>query len=344
MMRYGDHLNPPPRLPGETFEDWLSACQTAIVFLPERTSLEPRSETVHEPAVRPARVCALPGCGIVFNPRAAHQRCCSAPHREALSRAEGRRRQRAPVVREPSQLVPSICTVHKQEMRHGRPAAQHCYSCRKQAKRRAAGIQPYETRRVATIPCPICGTPFAPVAIGKGQRRKTCSTACGRALFVRTDQERRATVTPAPRRRQLADRRCEPCGKDFHPRRSTTRYCSATCRIAATRSTPDLARVAMLAATEARRLEKIPCPICGTLFAPVRAGKNGRVRVTCSVGCGQISRERKLRRAPRAPCPVCGTEVRRLVTRRPSQSPRERTFCSQACFHVALRQRQERAS
>jgi hypothetical protein len=281
MMRYGDHLNPPPRLPGESFEDWLEAARTAIVLLPERTSVDPRGETVKEPAVRPGRVCALDGCGIVFNPRAAHQRCCSAPHREALSRAEGRKSQRQPAEQNraarqftaQAASVPKLATAHKPQ------------------------------RTTIT-------RPSSPRAIAEGQRQR------------------------------LADMRCEPCGAMFHPRRATTRYCSVACRIAATRSTPELMRAAMDAATEARRLPLVPCPVCATPFAPVRAGKHGRVRVTCSVACGQVSRERKLRRVSRAACPVCGAEVRRYVTRRPNQTPRMRTYCSWACFQTALAPRQ----
>jgi hypothetical protein len=96
MMRYGTHLEPPARMPGESYESWLEAARTAIVLLPERTSVDPRGETVKEPVVRPGRVCALDGCGIVFNPRAATQQCCSRPHREALARAEGRKSQQQP--------------------------------------------------------------------------------------------------------------------------------------------------------------------------------------------------------------------------------------------------------
>lgn len=191
-LRMGSHSEPPPREPGESYESWLSACQTAIVRLPERTAVDPRADTVTEPAVRPARVCALPGCGIVFNPRDAHQRCCSAPHREALSRAEGRRRQRTPVVREPSQIVPSICAVHKQGMRNGRPETRHCGACRKRAKLRAGGMPSRESLMLPLLPCPICGTPFKPESQGVGlPRRKTCSPECAAESRRRSWQARR---------------------------------------------------------------------------------------------------------------------------------------------------------
>jgi uncharacterized OB-fold protein len=280
-LRAGTHSEPPPRLPGESFEDWLSACQTAIVLLPERTSVDPRAETVKEPAVRPGRVCALDGCGIVFTPRAATQQCCSRPHREALARAEGRKSQRQPTEQN--------------------RAAQRFMG-------QAASVPKLTTTRKpqrTTIT-----RPSSPRARAEGQRQR------------------------------LADMRCEPCGTVFHPRRATTRFCSVACRIAATRSTPELMRAAMDAATEARRLPLVPCPVCGTPFAPVRAGKHGRVRVTCSVACGQVSRERKLRRVPRAACPICEREVARYVTRRPNQTPRTRTYCSWACFQTALAPRQ----
>jgi hypothetical protein len=281
MMRYGSHSQPPPREPGESYESWLEAARTATVLLPERTSVDPRAETVKEPAVRPGRVCALDGCGIVFNPRAASQRSCCRAHRDALVRAEGRKSQRQPAEQNRAARqftagaagVPKLATTHKPQ------------------------------RTTST-------RPSSPRARAEGQRQR------------------------------LADMRCEPCGTVFHPRRATTRFCSVACRIAATRSTPELARAAMLAATEARRLPFVPCPVCGAPFAPVRAGKHGRVRVTCSVACGQVSRERKLRRVPRAACPVCGAEVPRYVTRRPNQTPRMRTYCSWACFQTALAPRQ----
>jgi hypothetical protein len=350
MMRTGSHRDPPPREPGESYESWLEAARTAVVLLPERPSVDPRSETVKEPAVRPARVCALDGCGIVFNPRAATQQCCSRPHREALARAEGRKSQqqpaeqnraawrfmgqaasvpkltttrkprRQPALKEPSQLVPSICLVHKQEMRNGQPIGARCRGCLKLARQRATGVRSRDTLRVTLIPCPICATPFAPVMIGKGQRKKTCSAACGRTSFQRTWQARqaaKASTRAATTPRDPLTRSCAHCQTSFQPPRARQRYCSLMC--------------ANRALTSRLRLPEIPCPICTTPFRPKSHGAQKAPRRTCSVACAAVQRGISRRTAPRIPCPRCGTEFPQIVTR----DGQRRVYCSRACYLAA---------
>lgn len=229
--RYGDHLNPPPRLPGETFEDWLSACQTAIVLLPERTSVDPRAETVKEPAVRPAQVCALDSCGIVFNPRAATQRCCSRPHREALARAEGRRgkkkRPDRPQTAAHKLAPPAMAATTSQPQA---PGDRRCETCgtafhpRRATHRFCSPACQNAWQRRAPVPCPICGTPFRPIRVGKDKLQQTCSHACGQRLRVRQ-------VTRVPRAP------CPICGADvpqYAIRRPDQKirhrtYCSQAC-------------------------------------------------------------------------------------------------------------------
>jgi len=194
----GTHTEPPLRYPDEPFADYLARVQTAPVLLPERTSYDPRAETLHAPAVHPARTCELPGCGVVFEPKAANQRCCCRAHREARAKTGKQNRParqfsglsaavpKLATAHKPTrryEIVPAICPRHKQELRNGRPTRLACQACERLAERRAHGIQ---SVALVPIPCPICTTPFKAEMLSGGERRKTCSQPCATALRRQT--------------------------------------------------------------------------------------------------------------------------------------------------------------
>lgn len=73
---------------------------------------------------------------------------------------------------------------------------------------------------------------------------------------------------------------CKQCKKPFerkiYPSRNNYDFCSPACR------------------NKARILEQVPCPVCGTLFAPQRInGANGKPKQFCSHQCASIAQRGK---------------------------------------------------
>lgn len=137
----------------------------------------------------------------------------------------------------------------------------------------------------------------------------TCTiTNCSRETMARGmcsmhyGQWYRATPPSAKRgrRSRLDDRRCELCNNWFHPRLSTTRFCSRECSSAA------------------RRLPDRACDACGQTFTP-------RLNTTrfCSTKCWGEARKITL---PPIECAECGATV---------EHPRPgRKYCSRECSYL----------
>jgi predicted nucleic acid-binding Zn ribbon protein len=87
----------------------------------------------------------------------------------------------------------------------------------------------------------------------------------------------------------MHERHCDTCGKAFLPRRRTQRFCSRPCQIKASNSRQQVQRAAewrarrqaAVLAAEAGTAGTI-CPVCGTMFAPIRS--TGRY---CSRNCSK---------------------------------------------------------
>jgi len=70
-------------------------------------------------------------------------------------------------------------------------------------------------------PCAACGRPVINDRLSaKICKRVVCGDECRRALYAAQARERR----------KLPTRACSVCGKDFEPKRTDARYCSAACK------------------------------------------------------------------------------------------------------------------
>ena len=96
---------------------------------------------------------------------------------------------------------------------------------------------PFESQRVAfRTTCPKCGHDAANLPRYASPIQQCCR-------HCRLDHER-AMARNAARRRRRANgevttpsvKACEVCGNDFEPKRSTARFCSSKCRVAAHRA------------------------------------------------------------------------------------------------------------
>ena len=107
--------------------------------------------------------------------------------------------------------------------------------------------------------------------------------------------------------------RCETCDKAFWPRQSGGRsqvFCSAPCRLAGVARHRQLRRAterndrraaALLAAQNGTTGTR--CPVCSTMFAPLRS--DGQY---CSRKCRErVYRQRRRANRQQTACPVCGT-------------------------------------
>lgn len=168
-----------------------------------------------------------------------------------------------------------------------------CAISRSTAAGRAHACPPSAAR------CVVCGDPCK---IGN----KSCSRACAVTL-QRQGGERAA----AARKKEIAERPCEACGKMFGPSRPmspsqfTAKFCSMEC-VRAERGT-----------------RSHPCAVCG---CPAKSGNK-----TCSTEC----RHKALATAltvdtPPKDCEVCGQQFHRKIGERPNKWY-ERRYCSIAC-------------
>jgi uncharacterized CHY-type Zn-finger protein len=83
------------------------------------------------------------------------------------------------------------------------------------------------------------------------------------------------------------------------------------------------ARQARNRANDAKRLEKVACPICTTPFSPRSLGLDRR-RKTCSARCGRVLAARTM--TEKIPCPICKTPFNPY-----GSEGRKRETCSVTC-------------
>ena len=113
-------------------------------------------------------------------------------------------------------------------------------------------------RELKKLVCEECGKEF------EYHRFKRCCTDECRDLNLR--------------RRKFGIRQCEQCGKDYMPKRETSRFCKETCTL-------DYSRFVMQGRSP---VEEIACPICGKMFKPYM--DRGKEKKYCSMGCTKLSK------------------------------------------------------
>lgn len=111
-----------------------------------------------------------------------------------------------------------------------------------------------------------------------------CQT-CGNFFFVRdrTDAKKRKYCNNFCQHggeSNKVNKLCQQCGKPFSTTLSKIKngrgkFCSQKCL------------------NRSKELEKVPCPICNTLFTPIKQG-NGKRKQYCSIKCSSIGQKKKL--------------------------------------------------
>lgn len=140
--------------------------------------------------------------------------------------------------------------------------------------------------------CRWCSRTLPPEASTGNRRHIYCSDVCGKAAFEHmVFQDKRTTnrvyvgAFRAARRMGTPPRRCEHCGKAFHPFSDDDgqRFCSRSCAAAFSRTLPEIA-----------------CLTCGK---PTRSDVSYRDRKYCSLACyGARPKEPRFDRT----CLLCG--------------------------------------
>jgi len=146
-----------------------------------------------------------------------------------------------------------------------------------------------------TLKCKECGRSFE-----YPRKKDCCSTKC-RDLNLR--------------RRKFGIRQCEQCGKDYIPKRETSRFCSEVCTL-------DYGRYVLQGREKA---EEIPCPVCGKLFRAIM--DRGKRRQYCSKEC-YVAVQPLVQSFERV-CMTCGTKY---LTAEGYSSE----YCSEGCKKAAF--------
>lgn len=147
----------------------------------------------------------------------------------------------------------------------------------------------------------------------RGPKMRTCALdGCDVEFEVATSQkyccvEHRTKAQAQRSQQRRSDIQCAVCETTFKPPKSTSQYCSPTCRNKAAnarRTNPDLA--------------PRPCEECSTVFKPSYGGQRWCSRTCSGIARHKVSVERRTRQ-----CDACGEEY---------VAPAARSmYCSNAC-------------
>ena len=119
-----------------------------------------------------------------------------------------------------------------------------------------------------------------------------CAT-CGKVFHPRQSTQKYCSVKCAKNAITLPRKNCPICGKSFHPKTRTTKFCSKSC---ASKSSYSKKR---------KPPNERICPICGEKFYSSYA------KVYCSCFCAKKARTQQYKKCPprKITCGICGKEI-----------------------------------